>query len=141
MGVVTMIGEDGVQVLVAFVGGPRDGRRALAIATTDREGRPIPPSGFTSAQVSDGAADAPAADVVAVGKYVCEGFTRDGEAYNYVRRTVPAGAPEDVTVDASVDAAPPDLATRIRLAYARRASSVNEEMEEARLRFSFRRGA
>jgi hypothetical protein len=140
MGVVTVIGEEGVQVLVEFVGGPRNGKRSLAIATTDREGKPIPPSAFTSAGIADDAAVAPAADAVAVGKYVCEGYTRDGEAYNYVWRTVPAGAPEDVAVDTAVDAAAPDLAARIRLAYARRASSRDGQAEEPQRSGIFRRG-
>ena len=40
MGVVTVVGAEGVQVLVEFVGGPRDGKRSFATATTDSEGKP-----------------------------------------------------------------------------------------------------
>ena len=120
MGVVTVIGAEGVQVLVEFVGGPRDSKRSFAVATTDFEGKPIPPTGFGSGQLAGDPVDS--ADL-AGGSYVREGLTSDGEAYNYVWRTAPAPAPAAVP---GPDAPPPDLATRIRLAYARRAPSDAE---------------
>jgi hypothetical protein len=115
MAVVTVIGERGVQVLVEFAGGPRSGKRLLAIATTDLEGKPIPPSGFGSGQLPDDPIDT--ADAHELGQYVREGLTPDGEAYSYVWRRSPAAAPEPPSVS------PPDLATRIRRAYARRAAA------------------
>src|SRR2546425_6942508 len=57
MGVVTVVGAEGVQVLVEFVGGPRDGKRSFAAATTDSEGKPIPPTWFGSGQLPDDAAN------------------------------------------------------------------------------------
>jgi hypothetical protein len=115
MAVVTVVGEGGVQVLVEFAGGPRSGKRLLAIATTDLEGKPIPPSGFGSGQLPDDPADAP--ETAESGSYVREGVTPDGEAYAYVWRTSAPPTEEPPT------APMPDLATRIRRAYARRASS------------------
>jgi hypothetical protein len=110
MGVVTVIGEDGVQVLVEFVGGPRDGKRSFAVASTDLEGRPIPPARFAAGQLTDAAAE----DGAAAGWYLREGITPDGEALTYVWEL--EGAPR-------TPASPPDLATQIRREYARRASA------------------
>jgi hypothetical protein len=123
MGVITVIGAEGVQVLVEFLGGPRDGKRVLAIAPTHLEGKPIPPSGFGSGQLSDGPAEA--TGNFEAGNYVCQGLTPDGEAYAYVWHTPPA-APEVPMREP----APLDLATRIRRAYARRATSDAELPEE-----------
>ena len=147
MGVVTVVGAEGVQVLVEFVGGPRDAKRSFAAVTTDSEGKPMPPTWFGSGQLPDDAADgagaadsSDAAGGAAAGRYVREGLSPDGEAYNYVWRTAPALAPVPAPVPAAVPApaplevpfrpAPPDLATRIRRAYARRSSSEAELRDE-----------
>ena len=124
MAVVTVIGERGVQVLVEFAGGPRSGSRTFAIATTDLEGKPIPPSGFGSGQLPDDPVDA---EDGGFGTYVRQGVTPDGEAYAYVWRTSPAPTAEPLP-----NPSPPDLATRIRLAYARRAApdaELNEGLQ------------
>jgi hypothetical protein len=122
MAVVTVIGEEGVQVLVEFAGGPRDGKRSFAIATADLEGKPIPPSGFGSGQLPDDPVDA--AEDGESGTYVRQGLTPDGEAYAYVWRTSPAPTEEPLA-----SPSPADLATRIRRAYARRATSDAEPGE------------
>ena len=134
MGVVTVVGEEGVQVLVEFVGGPRGGKRSFASSTTDSEGKPIPPTWFGAALLPDDAAGADAADARAAdaadeagaGRYVREGVTTDGEAFNYVWRTAPA------TVDVPFRPEQPDLATRIRRAYARRVASETDVDEPKR---------
>jgi hypothetical protein len=123
MAVVTVIGERGVQVLVEFAGGPRSGSRTFAIATTDLEGKPIPPSGFGSGQLPDDPLDA--AEGGELGTYVVQGLTPDGEAYAYVWRASPAATAEPLP-----NPSPPDLATRIRRAYARRATP-DTELDEA----------
>jgi hypothetical protein len=140
MGVVTVIGEEGVQVLVEFVGGPRDGTRSFAVASTDIEGKPIPPHGFNPGQLPDSPIDG--TEPAEVGRYVRDGLTSDGEAYGYVWRTA-TGLTETPLRDPS----PPDLATRIRRAYARRATAdteVDERLKRhvtARPEASDRRGS
>src|SRR5438445_5733573 len=135
MGVVTVVGAEGVQVLVEFVGGPRDAKRSFAAVTTDSEGKPIPPTWFGSGQLPDDAADGAgaaesldAAGGAGAGRYVREGLSPDGEAYNYVWRAAPALAPVPAPAPLEVPFRPaqPDLATRIRRAYARRSSSEAE---------------
>ena len=139
MGVVTVVGAEGVQVLVEFVGGPRDAKRSFAAVTTDSEGKPMPPTWFGSGQLPDDAADgtgaadsSDAAGGAAAGRYVREGLSPDGEAYNYVWRTAPAMAPvpAPAPLEAPFRPAQPDLATRIRRAYARRSSSEAELRDE-----------
>jgi hypothetical protein len=121
MGVVTVIAEEGVQVLVEFVGGPRDGKRSFAVASTDSEGKPVPPYGFDPGQLPESPVDG--TEPVEIGRYVRDGLTPDGEAYGYVWRTA-TGLTEAPLRDPS----PPDLATRIRHDYARR---VLEDAEQA----------
>ena len=141
MGVVTVVGAEGVQVLVEFVGGPRDAKRSFAAVTTDSEGKPMPPTWFGSGQLPDDAADgagaadsSDAAGGAAAGRYVREGLSPDGDAYNYVWRTAPAVAPVPAPAPAPLEVpfrpAQPDLATRIRRAYARRSSSEAELSDE-----------
>jgi hypothetical protein len=124
MGVVTVIGEDGVQVLVEFVGGPRDGKRSFVVASTDLEGKPMPPSGFASEQVTDRAA----ADSGDAGRYARDGITQDGEAVVYAWRSEAAGAREPEHTPLV------DLAARIRRDYARRANSDPEQADPPKRR-------
>jgi hypothetical protein len=144
MGVVTVIGEEGVQVLVEFVGGPRDGKRSFAVASTDIEGRPIPPSGFVADQFSEGAgtdgtAPGEAGDrpnEIDLGRYVREGLTPEGEAYSYVWRTAPVPSREVPFRDPP----PPDLATIIRRDYARRVTAEDESAKAPKRRPKSRSG-
>jgi hypothetical protein len=140
MGVVTVIGEEGVQVLVEFVGGPRDGKRSFAVASTDIEGRPIPPSGFVADQFTEGAGtDSTAAggsEETELGRYVREGLTPEGEAYSYVWRTAPVPSREVPFRDPP----PPDLATIIRRDYARRATAEDESAKAPKRRPKSRSG-
>jgi hypothetical protein len=122
MGVITVIGDEGVQVLVEFVGGPRDGKRSFAITSTDIEGRPMPPAGFAAEQLTSG--PAVAATRLAEeedGRYARDGITPDGEAYTYVWVSA-----AEATLGASPTDPVPDLATRIRRDYARRAMAEGE---------------
>jgi hypothetical protein len=128
MGVVTVIGEDGVQVLVEFVGGPRDGKRSFAVASTDIEGKPIPPSGFASGQLTDAAA----AEEAEAGRYLRDGITPDGEALTYVWQLDGAPRPQPAPT--------PDLATRIRENYARRATASEGQDKGLTRRVKSRRG-
>ena len=133
MGVVTVIGEEGVQVLVEFVGGPRDGKRSFAIASTDIEGRPIPPAGFAAGQLSDVPVDG--TDGVEMGRYVRDGLAGEGEAYAYVWRTATG-----LTEQPLRGLEPPDLATRIRRDYARRVTEDAEQAKAPRKRAKSRSG-
>jgi hypothetical protein len=134
MGVVTVIGEEGVQVLVEFVGGPRDGKRSFAVASTDIEGRPIPPYGFDPGQLTDVPVDG--TEPGEIGRYVRDGLTPEGEAYAYVWRTA-TGLTEVPLRDPS----PPDLATRIRRDYARRVTADAEQAKAPKRRTKSRSGA
>jgi hypothetical protein len=124
MGVITVIGDEGVQVLVEFVGGPRDGKRSFAITSTDMEGRPMPPAGFAAEQLTSGRAVSavPASPAKEEdGRYARDGITPDGEAYTYVWVSA-----SEATLGASPTDPVPDLATRIRRDYARRAMAEGE---------------
>ena len=131
---VTVIGEEGVQVLVEFVGGPRDGKRSFAVASTDSEGRPIPPHGFDPGQLPESPIDG--TEPAEVGRYMRDGLTSDGEAYGYVWRTA-TGLTETPLPDPS----PPDLATRIRHDYARRVLEDAEQAKAPKPRAKSRSGA